>query len=311
MNATLQRAVFGAAVLIFSAMFSSIPLAAQTPASPRPPAQVERTAPQASVLDDRDARETRQRLHEVLEQYPPSLGEVLKLDPSLLNNPNYLATYPRLAAFLEQHPEVAHNPSFFIGEVWSERWNPPNPKREALEMWRDLMAGVALLLVFATVTMVLTWMLRTLIDYRRWLRLSKIQTEVHSKLLDRFTSGEDLAAYLQSTPGRKFLESAPIPMEAGPRSFGAPLGRILWSVQAGLVLALGGAGLQYVSAGIVDDAKEPIHAMGVLALMFGIGFILSAVVSYVLSHRLGLLEGKPLVGAPTGPTEPAAEDRRG
>jgi hypothetical protein len=308
MNSTIiQRAVFGAAVLIFSALFSSMPLAAQqAPAPGRTPAAVEATRP-APVADDRDARETRERLHQVLEQYPPSLGEVLRLDPSLLSNESYLTPYPRLAAFLSQHPEVAHNPAYFIGEIHSSRWDPPNPKREAFEMWQNVMAGVALFLVFGTVTLVLTWLVRTLIDYRRWLRLSKVQTEVHSKLLDRFTSGEDLAAYLQSSPGRKFLESAPIPLDMGPRSIGAPLGRILWSVQAGLVLALGGAGLQYVSMGIIDEAQQPIRALGVLALMFGIGFILSAVISYLLSQRLGLLEGKPLVGTPASN---APEDRR-
>jgi hypothetical protein len=306
MNATFQRAVFGAAVLIFSALFSSMPLAAQAPTqAPVRPTAVE---PARTVgVDDRDARETRERLREVLEQYPPSLGEVLRLDPSLLRNENYLATYPRLAGFLAQHPEVAHNPAFFIGEIHSGRWDPPNPKREAFEMWQNVMAGVALFCVFVTVTLVLTWLVRTLIDYRRWLRLSKVQTEVHSKLLDRFTSGEDLAAYLQSSPGRKFLESAPIPLDMGPRSMSAPLGRILWSIQAGLVLALGGAGLQYVSAGILDEAQQPIRALGVLALMFGIGFILSAVVSYVLSQRLGLLDAKPLVG---GQTAVAPEDRQ-
>ena len=47
--------------------------------------------------------------------------------------------------------------------------------------------------------------------HRRWSRLSKIQTDVHNKLLDRFTSNEDLLAYIQTPVGRKFLESAPIP----------------------------------------------------------------------------------------------------
>ena len=75
----------------------------------------------------RDARETRERLSEVLEQHPPSVREVLRIDPTLLYNENYLTTYPALAAFLQQHPEVGHNPSFFIGE---RRFNeqPSNPQ---------------------------------------------------------------------------------------------------------------------------------------------------------------------------------------
>jgi hypothetical protein len=50
-----------------------------------------------------------------LDQYPPSLAQVLRLDPSLVSRSDYVAPYPRLAAFLAQHPEVAHNPVFFIG----------------------------------------------------------------------------------------------------------------------------------------------------------------------------------------------------
>jgi hypothetical protein len=192
---------------------------------------------------------------------------------------------------------VAHNPAYFIGEVSFRRWDPPNPRREAIETWQNMMAGLALFSVFAVITSVLVWLLRTLIDYRRWLRISKVQTDVHSKLLDRFTSNEDLMAYVQTSAGRKFLESAPIPLEMSPRSFSAPLGRILWSVQAGLVLALGGIGLQYVSKGLTEpDIAQPLYAMGVLALMFGIGFVLSAVVAYFLSRKLGLLE-PPALGA--------------
>ena len=48
------------------------------------------------------------------------------------------------------------------------------------------------------------WLIKTLVDYRRWLRLTKIQTEAHTKLLDRLTSNDDLRAYIQSPSGRRF-----------------------------------------------------------------------------------------------------------
>src|SRR5216117_882396 len=57
------------------------------------------------MQDDRGARETRDWFRKVLEQYPPSVREVLRIDTSLLSRPDYLATYPALAQFLEQHPE--------------------------------------------------------------------------------------------------------------------------------------------------------------------------------------------------------------
>ena len=52
------------------------------------------------MQDDRGARETRDWFRKVLEQYPPSVRDVLRIDTSLLSRPDYLATYPALAAFL-------------------------------------------------------------------------------------------------------------------------------------------------------------------------------------------------------------------
>ena len=140
------------------------------------------------------------------------------------------------------------------------------------------------------------WIVRSLIDYRRWARLSKVQAEAHNKLLDRMTANEELLAYVQSPAGSRFLQSAPITLEPGARSIGAPFGRILWSVQAGLVLAAGGFGLQYVSGRVINEAAQPIFAMGVLAVALGVGFVLSAVVSYVLSRRLGLFDNSAAAG---------------
>jgi hypothetical protein len=117
-----------------------------------------------------------------------------------------------------------------------------------------------------------------------------VQTEVHTKLLDRFTANDDLLAYIQSPAGSKFLESSPITLDAAPRSLGAPLGRILLSVQGGIVLIAGGIGLQIVSTRITDPASQPLHALGVLAIALGLGFVLSAIISFAISYRLGLLE---------------------
>jgi hypothetical protein len=61
-------------------------------------------------------------------------------------------------------------------------------------------------------------------------------------------------------------------------------------VQAGLVLTAGGVGLQVVSGQVVSDAAQPIHALGVLGIALGLGFVISAIVSYLISQRLGLIE---------------------
>jgi hypothetical protein len=142
---------------------------------------------------------------------------------------------------------------------------------------------------------------KTLIDYRRWNRLSKVQTEVHTKLLDRFSNNEDVLAYIKSPAGSRFLESAPIALDAGPRSIGAPLGRILWSVQAGVVLVAGGVGMIIVAGRVAEEAAQPMHALGTLGIALGLGFVISALVSYLISHRLGLIERQAPAPRPEAP----------
>jgi hypothetical protein len=240
--------------------------------------------PSIVTVEQPDAQRTRNELSQLLDRYPPALRGVLGLDPSLLSNQAYLAPYPALVAYLNAHPEVARNPSFYAG-MNIER---PSPDRGARVM-EDILSGLAALTGFAMAIGLLTWVIRTVLDYRRWNRLTKVQTDVHTKLVDRFTSSDELLAYVQSPAGSKFLESSPITLDAGTRNVSAPLGRILWSVQAGMVLAALGIGLQMVDGRVSEDAAEPLRVLGVLGIAIGIGFVISAVVSFAISHRLGLI----------------------
>jgi hypothetical protein len=251
------------------------------------PATTTAVATTTVTVTDTDSRDIREQFKSLLQRNPPELGKVLKLDPSLFNNQQYLATYPALATFIAQHPEVAHNPDFYLESVWLGEREPSTP---AHRMWEETMQGMFILTIFGLITFVLTWLIRTLIEHRRWSRLSRVQTEVHSKLLERFTSSEDLLRYIETPAGRRFLESAPIPTESGPRQVSAPIGRILFSIQTGVVVAAAGIGLMFVSSGVDKDAAQPLYALGVVALSVGVGFVVSAVVSFILSRRLKLLE---------------------
>ena len=106
-----------------------------------------------------------------------------------------------------------------------------------------VLAGVAAFIAFMVVIGVVVWLIRMMVTSRRWNKLSKVQYDVHSKLLDRFTTNEDLLAYMQTPGGRRFLEAAPLRLPDEPRSMSAPLTRILWSIQAGIVLVVTGIGL--------------------------------------------------------------------
>lgn len=246
------------------------------------------TTATSTVVTDTDSHETRDAFHTTLRRYPTEVSRVLKLDPSLMTNQSYLSNYPALASFLAQHPEIAHSPGFYLDNIYvGEQQRAENSSER---VWREVMEGLSIFAVISLITGVLTWLVRTLIEHRRWSRVSKVQAEVHNKLLDRFTTNEDLLAYIQTPAGKRFLESAPIALDGAPRAVSAPVGRILWSVQVGLVLAAAGFGLEYVSGSIEKTVSQPLFAMGVLAISIGIGFVLSAIVSYVLSRRLGLWE---------------------
>ena len=250
--------------------------------------------PQVFINQDQDARETRETLEELLKKLPPAVGRVLRTDPSLLGNDSYLAPYPALAAFLKQHPEIRNSPGFFFEHIGPmEFWSPSQPETretQALHVWRDIFQFFAIGGVFLLVTGTLLWIIRTLIEYRRWHRISKVHTEVHNKLMDRFTANDDLLAYLQTPAAQRFLESAPLSLEAPSRPVGAPLSRILWSVQVGVVLGAGALGLLFVSNRVIEEVAQPLFAIGVLALGIGAGFVVSAGASFLLSRRLGLFE---------------------
>jgi len=68
---------------------------------------------------------------------------------------------------------------------------------------------------------------RAVIQHRRWLKSSQVQADVHSKLMDRMTTNDELLAYIQSPAGRRFLEAVPPKPEPDSPVFGAPIGPIL------------------------------------------------------------------------------------
>lgn len=286
----LNRSAAALVVILTSVSLVSPVSAAQRRPAPGAAATPEETTA-ATRADGATAEESRRDLENLLKQYPPALPRILRLDPSLLGNSGYLQPYPALAAFLAQHPEVGHNPGYFFAEYDSNSGDVrfrETAQDRAINMWRNAIEGFTIGAVILALGSGVIWLIKTLIDYRRWSRLSKIQTDVHNKLLDRFTSNEDLLAYIQTPAGKRFLESAPIAVES-PRSIGAPLGRILWSAQAGAVLTVLGVGIEIVSSNALEEIAPPLAAFGAVVIALGVGFLVSAVLAYVLTRRFGLL----------------------
>ncbi len=294
MNLTMRRMMVGAGM---AAALVLVPVAQE-----RVQAQ---QAPQAtsgvSADAQQSAEQTRNEFRQLLRQFPPSLGRVLLLDPTLLTNRAYLEPYPALLQFLTAHPQVARDPGYFLGHLAdSGPWVEPQlrdpaiaTQREAINAWRSMFSSMTTFAVFVVILGTLSWLIKYIVDHRRWLRATKTQSEVHAKLLERMTTTDDLKAYMDSEAGQRFLQASPLALEsANQQSVGAPFSRILWSVQVGVVLIALGVGFLVVRRGMSGEVTQFIGAWGTLAIALGVGFAISAAASYVISSKLGLLDQK-------------------
>ena len=257
-------------------------------------------AANASVPDEAQTAEIQRQLISLL-RTSPTLTSVVARDPSLLADQAYVTrNNPELEQFLVAHPDVARNPEYYLFSrlsgrgsrevalertIWPEM-GPPRPDRRDVG---DIIGPIAALLAFACFLIALVWLLRLFVESRRWGRAFKLQSEVHSRLIDKFSSNQELAAYMQTEAGRRFLEAAPIATgaEGGLRMPNA-VARVLTPVQVGVVMVLLGIGLLLLrNAG--PETNVPMLIFGTVILMPGIGFIFSAGIAWVLAGRLGLM----------------------
>jgi len=242
-------------------------------------------APAPPLEEAQTRQQVREQFTRLLSQHPSEVAPLVTIDPTLLSNDPFLARYPELAQYVAAHPEIRRNPHYFVQEL-------PNPlygrQRSA---WQEAVEAIGVGFVITLIAFILTWLVRTLIEQRRWSRLSRTQAEVHNKILDRFGSTEELLAYVKTPAGSKFLESAPIPLHVESAGPSAPMTRVLWSIQIGMIVAAGGLGMLLVSGRFDRETAQGFFAMGTIAACIGGGFILSAIVSAALSRRLG---AKPL-----------------
>jgi hypothetical protein len=117
---------------------------------------------------------------------------------------------------------------------------------------------------------------------RRREKIAQAQSEMLTKLLDKMSANQDLAEYLKSDAGQRLLQPSPIE----PRS---PFGRILGSIQGGVVMTLLGMALLTLSRGLMD-AEQGLLVVGTICFAVGLGLLISSGISYALSKSWGLLE---------------------
>lgn len=258
-------------------------LAQETPASKPAPTTSTTAITTNTSTTSADSNELREDFSKLLRQRPSELATILVLDPTLLSNEAFLSGYPDLAKFVAEHPEVRRNPRYYLGEFAFH-------ERSAMN---EISETVSVAVIFFAILIAAGWFIRTLIEQKRWTQLSRTQTEVHNRIIDRFGTSAEVLEYIKTPAGTRFLESAPIQLRADAPVQNAPLGRALWSIQAGLVAAAGALGLLIVNGRFSAEASHAFFAAGVIGICIGGGFIVSAIVSIVVSRRLGLWQAPP------------------
>ncbi|MGA2534696.1 MAG: hypothetical protein ABSF53_01685 [Terracidiphilus sp.] len=304
--------------LAICAVLSAVTASAQTPARPAAPVRAA-AAPvtMAAPVSDHDLGITQQELIKLL-KLSPTLTTVVARDPSLLADQDYVSrNNPQLEQFLAAHPEIARNPDFYLfTHVHAEDGSPDQALERAVwpellprqsDGWTasDVVDPIAALLAFACFLAALVWLIRQFLENRRWGRIFKLQSEVHGRLIDKFSSSQELAAYMTTEAGKRFLEAAPIPVEFEPQQrVPNAIARVLTPLQIGIVLVLLGAGF-FLLRNVRVEMYEPMLVMGTIALMPGLGFIISAGITWFLAARLGLIPEGPSSGS----TYPSSRSR--
>jgi hypothetical protein len=267
-----------------------LPAAAQQSARPA-------KAPDATAeaISEESLNATRDQLLRVV-HLSPKLAAVVVRDPSLLADEAYVnRNNPALAKFLDEHPEIARNPDFYLFGSRGQREFVEHDRAPAIS--GDFVAFI----VFLCILLSLLWLIRVMLENRRWTKIFNQQSEAHHKLLEKFGTSEELLNYMRTDSGKRILElTPPSPAMGGlPRS--SPVARILTPLQSGVVFALVGIGFLLLMHSAATNAAldlgrpAPFLVFGMLSLVLGIGLIVSAGLSWAFARHLGLL--------PLGPHE--------
>jgi len=114
---------------------------------------------------------------------------------------------------------------------------------------------------------------------------TRMVTEFHTRLLDRIGSAKEYGEFFASDAGKRFMDSL------STTDAGSPQLRILRSIQTGLVLLALGIGLFVLTAQrtFSIEGQDGLVVTATVTTAIGAGLVVSTLVTYLLSWRMGLL----------------------
>jgi hypothetical protein len=148
-------------------------------------------------------------------------------------------------------------------------------------MFREL---VLLVGPFAAIIGVVV-IVRAALAASRTKREAETLLQLHTRLIEKFGTSQELLEYLRSEAGAKLLS----PVANGGS---APHRKIIAAVQVGVIMTFLGTAFWLLRGTLTDEGMAAVSFLGAATLALGLGFLVSAFLAYLLSSRWGLLNGK-------------------
>ena len=151
------------------------------------------------------------------------------------------------------------------------------------QMLHHFMEDLTPIIVLTTLTVAGAWVISLIIAAFRNRAHLRAQTDFHNKMLEKFSSGDEFTAYLESNAGKSFFDN----LSNEPA---APLTKILGAIQKGAILALLGLGLIVLGKSYTaQEGGNVMFVVGVISFMIGAGFLASSAISYRLAKNWGII----------------------
>lgn len=147
------------------------------------------------------------------------------------------------------------------------------------------MNTIASVVIGSTIIICAAWIIASIVNILKQRANTRTRAEVYNRLIDKFGTAPELIDFLKSDAGLRFIEEQAIDESQ-------PMSKILGSIRLGVSLGLIGLGMVVVSElwyRELNDLYVVIALGGTIALTAGVGFVISAAISYKLLKSWGLL----------------------
>ena len=112
-------------------------------------------------------------------------------------------------------------------------------------------------------------------------RKATLQSEVQSRLIDKFSNAPEFVGFLNSDTGKQFLTG----IDKMPKLMARD--RIVGGVSRGIIMML--LGIAFLAIWLVDRDNYGFMYPGFILVGLGVGFFISTLISLKLSQKFGLI----------------------